>query len=112
MNALDKATHPADALDGLRPGGPVKDAADNGTDSILPHACNCTNVLRHFRDAPDVLGLKHVSELLGVSHETARLMCRDNVIPAVKPTGCNRWFIPKDGLVAWLHGEETGAQDE
>ena len=62
-----------------------------------------------FEDRPDLMTIKNVSEITGLSPQYLRQLARQGRIPAVR-IGERRWYIPKIHFIEWLEkgGDDAG----
>ena len=54
-----------------------------------------------FSDYPDLLTIKDVSEITGMTPQYLRRLAREGRIPAVR-IGERRWYLPKVRFIEWL----------
>jgi len=55
---------------------------------------------------PEFMTPEHVAEVTGWSVGYIRRLCREGVIPAVKPVNLRggKWFVSKPRLIEWMGG--------
>lgn len=58
-----------------------------------------------FAGEEELISTERLAGILGVHLNTARALCRNGEVPAVRIG--NRWYVPRARLVAFVEGEHA-----